>query len=224
VNILSLELSAAWFPIQLKQRSISVSISACCVWPRLLAKSGAHVYRRLKSGFIIASSRRCGAFPAFERFSQLSTMVFYLKKATVRSQEGLFYYTGYFKPSSMLFVWEMANTCPHRNFEGNSNNFRSQRQAFATLLLPTVIKNHLSTPFLILLILLRPRLHSLIIRIIGSVLRNEDTAFGVKSTQRSGSPKGGLYSAKSSIKPHLRTPHVNQGPTEAVKSSVPICA
>jgi hypothetical protein len=73
----------------------------------------------------IASSRRAGAFPAFERFSRLSTIGFYLKSATARLQEGLFYNTAYFKLSSMLFVWEMANSCPHRNFEGNSNNFEA---------------------------------------------------------------------------------------------------
>jgi hypothetical protein len=32
------------------------------------------------------SSRRCGALPAFERFSRLNAMLSILKKATARSQ------------------------------------------------------------------------------------------------------------------------------------------
>jgi hypothetical protein len=90
----------------------------------------------------------------------------------------------------------------------------------------SIIKNYLWTAFLILLIFfrLRLRLHSLIIRIIRSVLRSEDTAFSVKSTQRRGSPKGGMCSAKSLIKPRLHKPHANPGATEAVKSAVPIYA
>jgi hypothetical protein len=52
-------------------------------------------------------------------------------------------------------------------------------------------------------------LYSLIIPIIRSILKSEDTTFSVKITQRSRSLKEGLYLTKSSIKPHLRRPHVN---------------
>jgi hypothetical protein len=48
----------------------------------------------------VALSRRCRAFPAFKRFSRLNTIVFYLKSMALRSQEGLFYYTGYFNLSN----------------------------------------------------------------------------------------------------------------------------
>ena len=95
-----------------------------------------------------------------------------------------------------------------------------------------LIETRLLRPSLILLLFLHLRLrlrlllrlyHSLIIRIIGSVLRSGDTVFGVKSTQRSGSLKEqGLYSAKSSMKPRLRSVSVNQRPMEVVRSAVSI--
>ena len=67
--------------------------------------------------------------------------------------------------------------------------------------------------------------HSLIVRIIGSNLRSGDTVFGVKSTQRSGSPKGqDLYLAKSLITQLLRSASVSQRRTEVARSVVSISA
>jgi hypothetical protein len=91
-----------------------------------------------------------------------------------------------------------------------------------------VIKKPLLATSLILLICLRLvfRLYySLIVPIIRSALESDDTVFGVKSTQRSGSLKGqGLYSAKSSMKPRLRSTSVNQRPAEVARFAVSIYA
>jgi hypothetical protein len=84
--------------------------------------------------------------------------------------------------------------------------------------------------YLILLILLhlhaRLRLYySRTLSTVGSLLRSEDTAFGVKNRRRNGSQKEqGQCSAKSSIKRRLRSVSVIRRYMGVVKFAVPIYA